>query len=364
MTALLPRFQRLCEKDVKLNPWCQCGIRFHLTGVQGDLKWLLTHYGLHNYLSNACCSRCDCMKRSPDPRKSVMCFTPDATTRTITHQEWCDSHDLDSWPLPMLFGVHLERFVHDVAHSQLLGSGKLLNGSALVFLCESGEFNPTGSFPLQGMYEANLKNELKVAFVHFKIWLKQHGLKVNQPRFTCSRVNRKNRTSHPSLASKAVCGKALSFWLAGVCCARASRPGATREDNLVATTVWSSAAMLKSMDRAGMIFSAEQAEEVYTQGMMHLRTYSLLRAISASRTRGKVLLRSMFTVVPKHHHLKHALEDARSTRVNPNSYNLLAAESFVGYIGRISRTHGCMLSSFSFLRICGPPAQASNNSRS
>ena len=337
LEALLPRFNELSKVDPVLNPWCAHGIRFILCGVQGDLKWLNSHHSLHNYMSNSCCSRCDAVKAHEDPRKSIMCFTEDSTAAPITHEQWCASHDLDAWPLPMVHGVRLERFVHDVAHSQLLGTGKTLNGSCLIYLCESGEFNATGQFPTQGMYEQNLQAALRVAYLHFKNWVKDSGLKVNQPRFTCSRLNRKNRMSHPLLASKAVSGKVLSFWLAGACSARAARPQATQDDALVATTIWHYASMLKRMDLGPIVLSAEEAGNIYKDGMIHLRTYAMLRGISASRKRGRMPLRSMFTLLPKHHHLKHALQDARDTRVNPNAYNLLAAESFVGDIGKISR---------------------------
>ena len=152
--------------------------------------------------------------------------------------------------------------------------------------------------------------------------VKDSGLKVNHPRFTCSRLNRKNRMSHPLLASKAVSGKVLSFWLAEACSARAARPQATQDDALVATTICHYASMLKRMELGSIVLSAEEAENIYKDGMIHLRTCAMLRRISASRKRGRMPLRSMFTLLPKHHHLKHALQDARATRVSPNAYNL------------------------------------------
>lgn len=35
-------------------------------------------------------------------------------------------------------GAHPKRILHDMAHSQYLGTGKTLNGGALVVLCETG----------------------------------------------------------------------------------------------------------------------------------------------------------------------------------------------------------------------------------
>ena len=71
LIALLPRFQSLCATDEKLNPWCSNGIRFVLTGVQGDLKWIHVQHDLHNYNQNACCSCCDAVKNDPNPYKTI-----------------------------------------------------------------------------------------------------------------------------------------------------------------------------------------------------------------------------------------------------------------------------------------------------
>ena len=161
-------------------------------------------------------------------------------------------------------------------------------------------------------------------------------MRVNHPRFTVSRVNRKNRMTHPCLASKAVSGKVISFWLASRCAARAERTGADL-DKLVALTTWAYASMLKRMGEAGLVMSAEDTEAMYQDGMVHLRSYARLRSLSTQVTRGKVCNRSCWTILPKHHHLWHALRESRITRVNCNGYNLLSAESWVGSIGRMSR---------------------------
>ena len=197
LIALLPRFQSLCATDEKLNPWCSNGIRFVLTGVQGDLKWIHVQHDLHNYNQNACCSCCDAVKNDPNPYKTIACFTDSHQFNLTSHEAWCSERTLEEWPLPMVYGVRLERFLHDVAHSQLLGTGKTLNGSALVYLAECGEFSPNSVFPSRGLYTVNLQLALRTAYLDFKRWVKEAGLRVNHPRFTVSRVNRKNRMTHP-----------------------------------------------------------------------------------------------------------------------------------------------------------------------
>ena len=316
MEALLPRFASLCSRDESINPWCVHNIRFVLTGVQGDLKWVCNQYGLYPYNSNACCSRCDAVKSHADPTKTIACFTDAASFTAISHEDFIITTCLDEWPKPMIAGVRLERFLHDVCHSQLLGTGKVHNGSLLIYLCESGEFSATGAFPLQGDYAVNLQMQLKSAYVDFKAWCKAERLVVNQPRFTASRCNRKNRVCHPCLASKAISGKVVSFWLAARCCERANRTACSSLDQLVATCAWAYAAMLNGMDEADLVLSEHEAQSIFDSGMLYLQSHARLRALSASIPKGKVPLRSCFTLLPKHHYLWHSLHDLRETMVN------------------------------------------------
>ena len=245
-----------------------------------------------------------------------------------------DSKAIEDIPSPMLHGVHLIRFLHDTAHSQLLGTSKVLNGSVLAYLCETHEFGGMG----RGFYETNLNRVLRLAFQDFKLWLKRHHLTATQPRFTAARLNRKQRSQYPCLASKAVNGKRVSFWLASVCLARLAALGdeSTALDQLVATTMWSYCAMLKKFDEYGIVLQPSEAESLHHVGMLHLLSYSFLRKLSAS-TVGKQCNRSSWLILPKHHHLQHCLDEALTSKVNPGMYHLLAAESFVGAIGRIGR---------------------------
>lgn len=316
MEALLPRLASLCSQDESINPWCAQNIRFVFTGVQGDLKWVNNKYGLYPYNSNACCSRCNAVKSHPDKTKTIGCFTDAASFTAVSHEDFIDGRPIDDWPAPMTLGVRLERFQHDICHSQLLGTGKVHNGSLLVFLCESGEFSDNGLFPQAGFYDSNLQSQLKTAYVHFKAWCKDEKLAVNQPRFTIARCNRRNRACHPCLASKAISGKVVSFWLAARCCERANRNPNSALDQLIASCAWAYAAMLKGMDEADLVLTEPEAENIFSSGMLYLQTYARLRALSASILKGKVPMRSSWTLLPKHHFLWHALHDLRQTLVN------------------------------------------------
>ena len=249
-----------------------------------------------------------------------------------------DSKALEELPLPMLFGVDISRFVHDTAHSQLLGTSKVLNGSVLTYLAESGEFC---NFPT-GIYESALGTTLRAAYARFKVWLREEHLQATQPRFTPSRLNRKHRGMFPCLASKAINGKRVSFWLASRCVARVERLGGacTELDKLVTTTIWSYCALLRHFDQCSVVMTQAEAQLMHRDGMLHLLSYANLRKRSAA-TKGRTLNRTCWSVLPKHHHLQHALDDALTTLINPGTYHLLAAESFVGAIGRMSRLLAC-----------------------
>ena len=144
----------------------------------------------------------------------------------ISHEAFVASVPLESQPLPMIFGVRLDRFLPDLMHSQYLGTGKSLNGSILVFLAEAGAFGPFG-----GPYEEALAAALKHGYKLFRAWAKHHRLSVTQPRFTCARVNRKSRTMFPVLSSKAIAGKIVSYWLAHEAHVWMQREGATQLDS-------------------------------------------------------------------------------------------------------------------------------------
>ena len=252
----------------------------------------------------------------------------------LTNQQYMASKSLEELPVPMVHGgVALSRFLHDTTHSQLLGTSKVLNGSVLTYLIECGHF---GAFPSHGFYEHNYAMLCRTAFVDFKMWLRANGLAATQPRFTASRLNRKHRGMFPCLASKAINGKRVSYWLAARCVERLEQPDVTFLDELVATCMWSYCSMLRLFDECPMVLSQAQASLLHRHGSLHLLSYAHLRLLS-SRSVGKRYLRSSFCIIPKHHYLQHALDEALESFINPGVYNLLAAESFVGTIGRISR---------------------------
>ena len=233
-------------------------------------------------------------------------------------------------------GARLERFLHDVCHSQLLGTGKVTNGSALVYLAEGGAF---GHWP-RGRYDRSLGPLLKVAFVQFGQWKKRNKIQSTQPRFTLARLNRKFRVCMPSLNSKAVPGKHLTLWLSEVAQQHAARDGSTLLDRQVACCIWSYAELLRLMDEQNLLLSADEAESFYQLGQLHLLTYTHLRSLS-SAVRGKQPNRRLWALIPKHHHMMHMLSTVRQERVSPKFCTLLCAESFIGAISRIARICHC-----------------------
>ena len=80
----------------------------------------------------------------------------------------------------------------------------------------------------------------------------------------------------------------------------------------------------------------DQKFEFHNMVMLHLRTYAALR-LDSSQKKGKELNRCNWQLQPKHHHFQHCAEDTLIEGVNPEIYTLLAAESWIGIMGRISK---------------------------
>lgn len=223
-----------------------------------------------------------------------------------------------------------------MAHGQYLGTGKALNGSVLVVLCELGLW---GNFDGGGRYDQNLQSALVNAHSDFLRWKRLHKLSASQPRFTCSRVNRKHRMMWPVLTSKAIAGKVVSFFLTERAVAWANRDESTWFEKQIATCMWSYTRMVEIMDSGGKIFSPSEAQEFEEKCLLHLQTYGSLH-VHGTTVRGKAPGKHCFVLLPKHHYLYHAGVDVGKCRLNPKYYMLLSAESFVGFVGRIARlTH-------------------------
>ena len=230
-------------------------------------------------------------------------------------------------------GVLYERFLHDCCHGQLLGTGKLLNGSALVYLLERGFF---ADWPARGEYKDQLASLLKVAYSNFNSWKKQHKLTCTQPRFTVARLNRRLRQSFPCLSSKAATSKILTFWLADLTRQQAEKSDATPLDTEVAVCVWGYARGLQVMDQSNLCMEDDQKREFFDCTLLHLQTYANLHKQS-SEVVGARLNRCLWQLVPKHHHFLHCAEDTLITGLNPKMSTLLSAESWIGIMGRISK---------------------------
>ena len=228
-------------------------------------------------------------------------------------------------------------------HAGLLGSGKCLNGSVICHLVESGFWGP-----MQGPYEETMQERLRCAYVSFKQWSKASGLQVVQPRFTPARVHRKSRATFPCMASKAVPGKVISFWLAHVASEWACRDDATHHDRVVWVCMWSWCSMLDQLSRLPLVLTPEQAQKVYDHGLLHLQCYAYLRQASSMIRRGNG--KHLFLMMPKHHHLHEMLRTMLKEKVNPNVYSLLTAESFVVLIGKLTRSLGHSMHHFTFLK--------------
>lgn len=180
---------------------------------------------------------------------------------------------------------------------------------------------------------------LRQAHVHFLNWKKQHKLVVSQPRFTPARLGRKTRMNYPVLSSKGIPSKIVTFWITHCCVEFASRPRATDLDRMVSTCLHAYASALRTMDTAGLVMTEEEAESYYQSVSLHLLSYAALHTKSRHAT-GREPGRTMWYLLTKHHHYYHHAKVTRCERINPRMSQLLAAEDWVGRLGRIARaTH-------------------------
>ena len=246
--ALVPRITDMCDPCIS-HPWTSSGFQFVYSSTQGDLKWLLEKFGLHNYHKNLFCSWCLCHKTHADLSMTLGDFREEAAHRQtrVSHDDFfarLGQSPEDYHPLFQIPGCRLERFMHDVCHSQLLGTGKVCNGSVLVYLCEAGFFGGCRF----GQYPVCMAQCLKIACRQFNEWKSSMKLGVTQPRFTPSRLSRVQRTSYPCLSSKAAASKALTFWLSKCAIENGTRDGATELDKHVANCIWSYAEVLRLLD--------------------------------------------------------------------------------------------------------------------
>lgn len=339
LRALAPRLSAMCSPTVETFAWRKKGYRFVYSSTQGDLKWIAEKYGFHNFRSNSFCSFCECKKDDPDPSMTIGDFK-----LTAKHLQTEMNHETffqrlgkapeEFSPLFLIAGARMDRIAHDICHSQFLGTGKTLNGSLLTYLCEANAFCAFGG----GKYQQCMDAALRHAYKAFCDWQRARKLWVSQPRFTASRLHRTLRTAYPQLSSKAVAGKTISYWLADVCVSWAQRPASSDLDQAVAYCATSYTSMLRAIDESPVVLSQEQAEAVFQHGVQHLQVYAYLNLLSASTVGYQAQNRALWLLLPKHHHMQHMVMECRRSRINPNSFNLLTAESFIGVMGRVSKT--------------------------
>lgn len=159
-------FRKLMEQTW---PWSDKGYMVFFSFAQGDLKWVSERMGgIHNFRRNEFCSRCKCVKTDPDVFATLPYFPSNHEhfgRQDFTPAQLANFSPLFTLPLTM------ERVQHDVAHSQLLGTGKTSNGASMWSLV---------SFSLQ------LSN-----------WCRGHGIYIFvvklvivkvQPSFTCVKL--------------------------------------------------------------------------------------------------------------------------------------------------------------------------------
>ena len=193
MSQLVPRLNMMFDQ-AHLHDWSGEGYHFMMSSIQGDLKWIAEKYKLHNFKKNTFCSLCGWCKVHEDIGMTLPDFR-DTASYIGSPPDLTDFLQNRS-PVFDIVGTSIQRVMHDTAHGQLLGTGKLVNGSALILLCEDGYF---GDFGTRGKYKDILQELLREAHRRFLVWKRQHKIQCSQPRFTASRLSRGHRMSYPTL---------------------------------------------------------------------------------------------------------------------------------------------------------------------
>ena len=182
--AMLDRWRNLTNPET-VWPWSAAGYLLTFSFISGDLKWINERMGgIHNYRKNEFCSRCRCVKKDDDLFKTLpnMSDDPDAFEFRVYNNEELAGLS----PLLGLPGMCLERVLHDVAHSQFLGTGKTTNG----FLASLALFSKfLGADPTLAKMQACFPTLLCIAPMRRcprllgRIWCL--GARVARPRQLC-----------------------------------------------------------------------------------------------------------------------------------------------------------------------------------
>ena len=78
MSHVTPRLKAMTD-PCELWPWSDRGFCFAMSSLQGDLKWVLQHFHLHNYHKNSFCSLCGVVKsHETDVGMTLANFAEDA----------------------------------------------------------------------------------------------------------------------------------------------------------------------------------------------------------------------------------------------------------------------------------------------
>ena len=81
MKPVVDRVRDMIDPQM-LHDWSTDGYAFMLSSIQGDLKFIVEQYGLHNYRANACCSLCGAVKKDVNPSMTISDFRENAAHST------------------------------------------------------------------------------------------------------------------------------------------------------------------------------------------------------------------------------------------------------------------------------------------
>jgi hypothetical protein len=270
------------------------GLRGAVTEIKGDWKWHCEVFGVNSWSMTHICHECPASTRHPFLYTDVR-DAPHWRLLPTRHEYLMTQTRFRLCPLSHLQGFHVQMLKKCQMHMMHLGLGLLVNGNAMLELCEEGYF---------GSVEMPMGHRIYMCYGDFKAWCSQNGVHCTQPPFGAKCLG-----SLPvELDTRAYNSRCISGYLAEATAASyVAHP--TQHSLLRAVVCQSLASVYLQVERCPRFLSQEQADRVYTTGMRCLQAYHRLATEAAEAMRP-----GRWSARPKLHKIHHMLRDLKRSR--------------------------------------------------
>ena len=245
------------------------------------------------------------------------------------------------WSLCDMPGHHISMNRGEAMHAGPLGSMPDAAATALIELCEEGDFGFLEVTP----WRDRLTSQLIVAWHEFSTWCSENSQQHTLRRFTCARFSMNTLRSWPMFKGKASNCLILTRWLESRCFAKKNDSEWARLRWLViwAWTDWFDICLEADPDYL-------KPEELLR---LDRATRILLTCSKTLASRSCALGQSRWKIRAKLHVMFHLNLDAQANRRNPRSWWSFKEEETMGKLSRIAAaTHAVTLATRTLERWC------------